>query len=102
MKKLSTVAALLILVASVRAQLVYSTNADRTLIVIGYNGTGGAVEIPDELDGRTVTGIADQSLRSWTALTTISIPRTVTYVGTQALTDCSNLLAINIDPLNPI
>lgn len=101
MKKLSTVAALLILISSVDAQIVYSTNADGTLLVTGYDGSG-AVAIPDEHDGRTVTGIADQSLRSWMALTTISIPRTVTYIGTQALTDCSSLLAISVDSLNPV
>lgn len=93
-------AVLLFLIPSVQAQLTYSTNADGTLLIIGYTGSG-SVTIPDAVNGRTVTGIADQSLRGWTDLTAISIPRTVTYIGTQALTDCSQLLAINVDPLNP-
>ncbi len=98
----SPASTILLLILQARAQFSYGTNADGTLIVTGYNSPGGAVAIPDELDGRTVTGIADQSLRSWTALISISIPHTVSYIGTQALTDCPNLLAINVDPLNPV
>jgi len=101
MKKLTIVAALMVLVCSLQAQLTYSTNADGTLLIIGYTGSG-SVTIPDAVNGRTVTGIANQSLRSWTSLTTISIPRTITFIGTQALTECSQLQAINVDPLNPV
>jgi len=99
---LTIVVAVLFLIPSVQAEVIYSTNVDRTLLITGYNGPGGSVAIPEVVNGRTVTGIANQSLRSWTALTTISIPRTITFIGTQALTDCSQLLAINVDPLNPV
>src|SRR6267142_3813410 len=171
MKKLTIAAALMVLVCSLQAQFTYSTNADGTLSLTGYTGSGGAVTIPGVVDGRTVTiiaeaafeynhditavsipdsvtdiqgyafydctnlasvplpahlnsigdsaflyclsvtnlalpdgltYIADQSLRDCIALTNISIPGTVTYLGIQALTGNSKLLAINVDPLNPV
>src|SRR4051812_25362540 len=96
MKKLSTVAALLILISSVQAQLLYSTNADGTLSVTGYTGPGGAVVIPGEVDGRTVTWIAVAAFEYNHDITAVSIPDSVTDIQGYAFYDCTNLVGVSL------
>ncbi|MGN0140604.1 MAG: leucine-rich repeat protein [Roseburia sp.] len=49
-----------------------------------YNGAGGAVSIPDKIGGYTVTAIGRQAFKNVTALTSVTIPDTVTEIAAEA------------------
>ena len=61
-----------------QAQLSYMTN-DGTIVITGYSG-GGAVAIPSNINGLTVTGIAEDAF-SGSSVTSVGIPGTVTTIG---------------------
>jgi hypothetical protein len=90
---LHTLLGLLLLAAPgvVRAQFEYTTNADNTLTITGYTGSGGAVTIPTNIDGLTVTSIGDDAFQNCFSLTNIKIPARVTSVGDYAFLSCYRL-----------
>jgi uncharacterized repeat protein (TIGR03803 family) len=61
-----------------------STNADNTLTITGYTGPGGAVTIPTNINGLTVTSIGDDAFQNDSSLTSVTIPNTVTSIGDSA------------------
>jgi hypothetical protein len=72
---------------------------DGTVTITRYNGSGGAVVIPDTINGFSVTGIGSGAF-SGTKLTSVTIPGSVTNIGSGAFRDCSNLVAITVDALD--
>ena len=59
--------------------------------ITGYTGHGGVVNIPGTINGMPVTRIA-MSAFSWkTSVTSVSIPTSVTNIGTSAFEFCWNL-----------
>jgi hypothetical protein len=73
---------LLTLPAAVQAQFSYTTNADGvTLTITGYAGPGGAVTIPDTINGLPVTSIGYRAFRECASLTSVTIPTCVTGIG---------------------
>jgi len=55
-------------------------NYNGAVIITGYNGTSGEVEIPIEINGNPVNRIAEGAFKE-KKLTAVSIPATVTYIG---------------------
>ncbi len=45
----------------VRAQFTFTTNDDNTLTITGYTGSGGAVTIPNTINGLSVTSVGDSA-----------------------------------------
>jgi len=74
-----------------QAQFTYTTNADDTLTITGYSGPGGAVTIPTNSHGLTVTSIGNSAFASQASLTKISIPGTITTIGADAFEYCFDL-----------
>lgn len=72
---------------------VYQENeSDSSAITVSYNGEGGDVEIPREIDGKTVKGI--NGFNDITTLTSLIIPDTVTgYIN---LSGCTNLKSVKL------
>jgi hypothetical protein len=107
------------------APFTYVTNSDNTLTITGYAGVGGAVTIPTNINGRTVTAIGNEAfvpslgiitsvtmldsitsigdfafaghdLAPNTTLTNVAIPGSVTNMGSYVFTLCCDLTGVTI------
>ena len=85
---------LLLLPAAVQAQFSYVTN-NGTITITGYTGPDGAVTIPSAINGLPVTTIGNEAF-SYTSLTSITIPNTVTSIGDNAFAIGSSLTSVTI------
>jgi len=88
---------------AVQAQL-YSNNygfwsytaTNGTVTIRGYSGFGGAVAIPNEVNGLPVVSIGDGALWGQNELSSVTISTNVTNVGYDAFGDCENLVSVTI------
>ncbi len=74
----------------------YYTTLDNTIIINGYNGTGGDIGIPGTINGLPVVGIEDDAFDSYYSLTSVTIPNSVTNIGEWAFESCYNLTSVTI------
>ena len=74
--------------------LVYASSSG-TVSITGYKGTGGAVSISGTINGLPVTSIGNSAFES-TNLTSVTIPGSVTAIGTEAFWQCTSLTGITI------
>jgi hypothetical protein len=81
---------LLTLPAVVPAQFTHTTN-NGTLTITGYTGQGGAVVIPDTINGLPVTGVGTNAFYQCYSLTSVTIPGSVTSIGDAAFGWCTSL-----------
>jgi hypothetical protein len=84
----------LALATSVQAQFTYLTN-NGTITIIGYTGPGGAVTIPIVIDALPVTDIGTNAFDG-SDLTSVTIPDSVTSIGSGAFEDCGYLTNVTI------
>ena len=61
-----------------------------------YNGSAEKVDIPAEIDGKSVTSIGGCTFYYCTYLTSITIPNSVMYIENQAFEGCTRLKSITI------
>ena len=114
---------LVILPTLAQAQYVYTVE-NGTVTITKYTGPGGDVVIPDTIAGLPVTSIGDCAFCNCTGLTSIVIPDSVISIGMGAFSGCTGLnlripsgvmsisgwnlasvwglVAIEVDPLNPV
>ncbi|NCD23591.1 MAG: hypothetical protein EOL90_11735, partial [Spartobacteria bacterium] len=78
---------------SLRAQFNYTTNSPdtSTITITGYTGPDGEVAIPFSIEGKTVTRIGNQAFYNRAGLTAITIPDSVTNLGSGAFSGCRGL-----------
>ncbi len=86
---------LLMLSATVQAQFNYSISQGKVTIT-KYTGPGGAVTIPDMIEGLPVTSIGEDAFSYCTGLTSIIIPESVTRIGGWAFSGCTSLTSVTI------
>ena len=80
----------------------YEFTAGSTAVrITRYVGTGGNVTIPSTIAGVPVTNIGDHAF-DYTFLTSITIPKSVTTIGGQALYRCTSLKSITVESGNPV
>jgi hypothetical protein len=85
---------LLALPAAVEAQFTYTTT-NGSITIMGYTGPGGAVTIPSTLNGLPVSSSGDYAF--WgQALTSVTIPNSVTFIGDWAFGLCLSLTNVTI------
>ena len=92
----------------------YTVNADNTITITRYTGSGGAVIIPSTINGKAVTCIGEYcwydamvgAFYACTNLTSVTIPYSVTNIvdttSDGAFCGCSKLTAITVDTVNTI
>ena len=59
-----------------------------------YNGNDAVVNIPSEINGTPVTTIGNAAFRD-SSVTSVTIPASVTEIGSNAFADCTNLTIVN-------
>ncbi len=88
-------AGLLTLPAFVQAQdYIYETN-NGAITIIGYTGSGGDVTIPATINGLPVTAIGNGAFNG-SALTSVTIPDSVTSIGNDTFSWCEYLSSVSI------
>ena len=109
--KLLFVALLVALPVVTQAQFTYTTNADNTITITGYTGSGGDVTIPATVTGLPVTTIGAETFAGAPlTLTSVTIPDSVTSIGgdpppfpfeNDPFAYCQDLTTIDVAPSNP-
>ena len=74
----------------------YEVLDDGTVEIKGYNGTGGDVDIPSEIDGKKVKRIGGYAFDSDQSIESIVIPDSVESIELYAFLRCKNLTSITI------
>ncbi len=80
--------------AAMQTQFTYKTNSG-TITITGYAGSGGAIMIPSTITGLPVTSIGDEAFFDISGLTAVTIPNSVTNIGSDAFFD-SGLTSVTI------
>lgn len=73
---------------------------DKTCAIIGYTGTAADLEIPQDIDGYSVTKIGDYAFEECTSLVSVTVPAGITTIGDGAFWDCPSLTNINVSADN--
>lgn len=69
---------------------------DGTISIIKYIGSAEVVNIPNEIEGKTVTKIDVRSFEGCRDIKKVVIPDTVTYIEQEAFYDCQSLEEVTI------
>jgi hypothetical protein len=83
----------------VQAQFTFTTNADNTITIEGYTGSGGSVTIPGSTNGLLVTSIGEWAFYA-TSVTNVLVPDSVTHIADGAFFDCAALANVTIGTSN--
>jgi hypothetical protein len=73
----------------------YTTN-NGTITIAKYTGAGGAVVIPSMINGMPVVGIGAKAFFQNVAVTSVTIPSSVTSIASEAFSYCSGLTGVAI------
>jgi hypothetical protein len=67
-----------------------------TISITGYTGPGGAVTIPFVINGLPVTSIGQGAFFSYSSLTSVMIPGSISSIAGQAFYGCTSLAKVTI------
>ena len=82
--------------AETYGDLEYSVLDDGTVEITDYNGSAKTVDVPEKINGKSVTSIGNCAFRYCTSLKSITIPNSVMEIGSSAFSGCSSLTSITI------
>lgn len=71
---------------------------DDGVTIESYTGSSSTVVIPEEIDGKKVTGIGDNAFNGNVIVTSVTIPDTVTSINLSAFYGCTKLSQVNLPP----
>ena len=74
----------------------YSALDDGTVEITSYSGSAEKVDIPEKIDGKSVTSIGDWAFNYCESLKSVTIPDSVTSIGDSAFNCCTSLKSITI------
>ena len=69
----------------------YELDDSGNAVITGCTGTGTILEIPDTIDGYTVTAIADHAFWNHSELASVKLPKDLTTIGEQTFYGCSQI-----------
>ena len=69
---------------------------DGKVTIADYTGAGGAVTVPNTIDGFPVTCIGDNAFCCCAGLTSITLPEGCTTIGYYAFSGCTGLTSITL------
>ena len=72
----------------------YGTLSDGTITITAYSGTATTLTVPETLDGKTVTRVAQYAFRGNTTLKSVTVGGSITNVEYGAFQNCSALESI--------
>ena len=76
----------------------YEVSSNNSYVTITkYNGSASDLVIPESIDGIKVKEISSYTFRYCTGLTSITLPNSLTYIGSDAFSGCTGLTSINVD-----
>jgi len=75
-------------------EILYKEFSDHCIIK-GYLGTKNIINVPESLNGKIVTGIADYAFKGLTVYK-VNLPRTITVIGEGAFQQCTKLVSVNL------
>lgn len=76
---------------------IYEYNSDGDEVYIcQYVGTGGAVVVPETIDGYIVTSISANTFFECTNVISVQLPDGIDYIGREAFSGCTNLETVNL------
>lgn len=67
----------------------------KTVTITKYTGTESTVILPSEISRWPVTKIGEDALKDNTTITSVTIPASVTEIGSNAFAGCTNLTSVN-------
>lgn len=79
----------------------YIIQEDGTACITKYSGKDKDLTIPDTLDGISVTSIGDDTFSSFFSLTVITIPDSVSSIGSNPFRNCEKLSTVNVSIDHP-
>ena len=69
----------------------------KTVTITKYTGTESTVILPSTISGWPVTKIGEAALKDHTTITSVTIPASVTEIGSNAFAGCTNLTSVNYE-----
>ncbi len=69
---------------------------DGTVEIKKYTGTATSVVVPDQIEGRTVSGIGKSAFEDCIDITSIQLPNTLIRIGDKAFYNCQSLYYFDI------
>ena len=70
--------------------------SDNKVTIVGYNGDLKDVNIPEKINGISVTTIGVEAFKNLKSITSITMPDSVTYIGNSAFEGCSNIASVKL------
>jgi len=101
--KMTCIVFILLVALSAMAQTPFGSmvNHDGTVTITNYTGTGGALIIPDSINGAPVTGIGNNAFHgkpndpAYSGITEVVIGANVTWIGNRAFENCAGIKLIS-------
>ena len=75
---------------------------DGTIVLETYWGTEPVLELPSELDGKTVSALGESFMTESHSLTEVTLPATVTELGAFTFASCQGLTDYHVAEGNPV
>lgn len=81
----------------------YALNSDKeTYHISKYNGSDTDVTVPETINGNPVTEISNYAFENKTAITNVTLPESVTSIGSGVFKGCTNLKSVTMDGVKTI
>lgn len=77
----------------------YELTQDDTIRLTAYTGEGGALILPDTIDGKAVSTLGEELFRGNETITALYIPQTITSIEKNLLTGCRSIKVLSTPQL---